>query len=190
MSDKRPTAILMDEHRVIEHVLDALERAADHLERRDFVRPGFFLDAADFISGFADGCHHRKEEGVLFGAMQDSGAPRGGGPIEMMLDEHEQGRAFTRAIRAAARSLEAGDASARGPLVANARGYVALLREHIMKEDELLFPMADDLLTPEREAQVLRGFDRVEHEDAGEGAHAKFHALAHTLEKEAASLGA
>jgi hemerythrin-like domain-containing protein len=180
----------MDEHRVIEHVLDALERATDHLARGGAVRPAFFLDAADFISGFADGCHHRKEEGVLFGAMQESGAPGRGGPIEMMLDEHEQGRAFTKAIRAAARSLEKGDDSARAPLVANARGYVALLRDHIMKEDELVFPMADDLLTPEQEAQVLRGFARVEHEDAGDGAHAKFHALAHTLAAEAASLGA
>lgn len=189
MSEKRATDILMAEHRLIEHVLDALERAAGHLEQKHTVRPAFFLDAADFIAGFADGCHHRKEEGVLFGAMQDSGAPRGGGPIEMMLDEHEQGRAFTRAIRAAARSLENGDESARGPLVTNARGYVTLLRDHIMKEDELVFPMADDLLTPERQAQVLRGFDRVEQEETGEGAHEKFHALADKLEAEAAALG-
>src|SRR5665647_2426724 len=64
----RATEALMQEHRVIERVLDALEIAASHLERERPVRPGFFLEAADFIAGFADGCHHRKEEGVLFGA--------------------------------------------------------------------------------------------------------------------------
>src|SRR5450756_440878 len=64
----KATEVLMQEHRVIERVLDALETAANHLDRGHPVRPGLFLEAADFIAGFADGCHHRKEEGVLFGA--------------------------------------------------------------------------------------------------------------------------
>jgi hemerythrin-like domain-containing protein len=186
----KATEVLMQEHRVIERVLDALEIAAGQLERSRPVRPGFFLEAADFIAGFADGCHHRKEEGVLFGAMIESGAPSEGGAIAMMLDEHEQGRAFTRAMRDGARRLEGGDADARRQVVSNARGYVALLRDHIAKEDEMLFPMADEILPPERLDDVMRGFDQVERQDAGEGAHERFHALAARLEAEARALGA
>ena len=73
----KASEILMQEHRLIERVLDALEIAAGHLERSHAVAPAFFLEAADFIAGFADGCHHRKEEGVLFGAMIESGVPSG-----------------------------------------------------------------------------------------------------------------
>ena len=62
------TEILMDEHRVIERVLDALESAANLATQGGQIRPGFFIDASDFIKGFADGCHHMKEEGVLFKA--------------------------------------------------------------------------------------------------------------------------
>ncbi|MGE5602975.1 MAG: hemerythrin domain-containing protein, partial [Nitrososphaerales archaeon] len=62
------TDILMEEHRVIERVLTSLERAAVRLDNGEAVRPGFFVDAADFVKGFADGCHHKKEEGVLFTA--------------------------------------------------------------------------------------------------------------------------
>lgn len=186
----RATEVLMQEHRVIERVLDALEAAVGHLEQSRPVRPGFFLEAADFIAGFADGCHHRKEEGVLFGAMIESGAPREGGAIDMMLDEHEQGRAFTRAMRDAARRLERGEAEARRQVVSNARGYVALLRDHIAKEDEMLFPMADELLSAQRHDDVMRGFEQVEQQDAGEGAHETFHALAARLEQEAQALGA
>lgn len=184
------TSVLMNEHRLIEHVLDALDIAADHLARSRLVRPAFFLDAADFIAGFADGCHHRKEEGVLFGAMQESGAPSGGGPIAVMLAEHEEGRALTRGLREAARALEAGDESARARVVSNARRYVSLLREHIAKEDGVLFPLADRLLSTERQARVIEGFDRVEREETGAGAHEKFHALAERLEREAKALGA
>ena len=177
----------MEEHRLIERVLDALETAASALDRRQPVRPGFFLEAADFIAGFADGCHHHKEEGVLFDAIVASGLPADEGPIPVMLMEHEQGRAFTRGMRDAARRLGAGDAGAARQVVANARGYVALLRDHIMKEDEVLFPLADELLTPDRHEEVLKGFARIEHEDAMEGAHERFLSLAAALEREAAS---
>lgn len=122
------TDILMDEHRVIERVLTSLEQAAVRLNQGEAVRPGFFIDAADFVKGFADGCHHKKEEGVLFTALVDAGLPQNVGPVGVMLDEHEQGRAFTRGMRAAAERLEAGDATARADVVQNALGYVALLR--------------------------------------------------------------
>ena len=181
--------ILMQEHRVIERVLDALELAAGHLAAGRPVRAGFFLEAADFIAGFADGTHHRKEEGVLFGAMIDSGAPREGGAIDMMLEEHEQGRAFTRAMRDAARRLEGGDADARHQVASSARGYVALLRDHIAKEDEMLFPMADELLSAEGQDALVRGFAQIELQDSGGGALERFHALAARLAAEARSIG-
>ncbi len=184
----KPSDELMQEHRIIEHVLDALETAARYLETGHPVRPEFFLEAADFISGFADGCHHKKEEGVLFGAMVDSGVPRSGGPMDIFLDEHAQGRVFTRGIRDAARRLQQGDASASAALIANARGYVALLRDHIMREDEMLFPMADEMFSAEQQSSVLREFERVEREDVGADAHEKFHALAGRLEREAAAM--
>lgn len=178
------TEVLMAEHRVIERVLDALEAAAGELERGGTVRPEFFLEASDFVAGFADGCHHRKEEGVLFGAMIAHGAPPRGGAIEMMLDEHEQGRAYNRALRDGARRLGAGDAEARRPIVAAAKGYIALLHDHIAKEDEMLFPMADELIPADVEATMLTAFARVEQEDRND-VREHFLALAARLEQEA-----
>lgn len=71
----RAIDILMNEHRVIESVLVSLEAQANRLARGESVRPGFFLDAADFAAGFADKFHHQKEEGVLFPAMAQHGPP-------------------------------------------------------------------------------------------------------------------
>jgi hemerythrin-like domain-containing protein len=184
----RATDVLMEEHRLIERVLEALETAADALDRKQPVRPGFFLEAADFMAGFADGCHHHKEEGVLFDAIVASGLPAEEGPIPVMLMEHEQGRAFTRDLREAARRLADGDAAASRQVVANARGYAALLRDHIMKEDEVLFPMADELLTAERHDQVLEGFARIARENAKEAGDRRFLSLAEALAEEAAAL--
>lgn len=179
------TVILMTEHRVIERVVHALESAANHLNIGQEVRPGFFLEAADFIQGFADGCHHKKEEGVLFKFMAESGVPAENGPIGVMLYEHEQGRSFARDMREAAQRLAGGDLTAKQAVVDNALGYATLLRQHITKEDRILFPIADRFIPLDRQIQVAEGFEQVEHEETGEGVHEKYLALAEALESEA-----
>lgn len=184
------TEILMQEHRVIEQVLNTLLSAAQEVEKGAAVRPSFFLDAADFIRGFADGCHHHKEEGVLFKMMETHGMPVEGGPVGVMLHEHELGRQFTRGMRAAAEKWEKGDESARAEVVENAAAYVALLRQHIVKEDQILFPMANRVIPVNEHAEVLSGFEHVEHEETGEGVHEKYLALADALGKEIRALSA
>ena len=179
------TDILMSEHRVIERVITSLETAAARLERGENVPPGFFLDAAGFVTGFADGCHHKKEEGVFFPTLVANGLPQRTGPIAVMLAEHEQGRVYIRGLREAALSLEAlGPAAARQAVVANAQGYARLLRAHIAKEDGVLFPMAAEVIPAAKQAAVVEEFERVEHEETGEGVHEKYLALADRLEQE------
>jgi len=183
----RAIDVLMEEHRVIERVLDSLEAGAARLARGEPVRPGFFLDVADFATHFADGCHHQKEEGVLFPVMTEHGVPARGGAIEMMLHEHDEGRAYVRQLREAARRLDAGDGAAVTPLVAAAKGYAALLRDHIAKEDEVVFPMAGEMIPDSAHDAVMAQFDRVEHTGAGTHAHADLLALARRLQTEAST---
>ena len=177
----KATDILSAEHRVIEGVLDTLETAAGRLEKGQEIRPGLFVEATDFVKGFADGCHHKKEEGVLFASMAEHGMPVGGGPIAVMLAEHEQGRQYTRALRAAAQKLEAGDRSAQAAVVQNARSYASLLRAHIAKEDGILFPLANQVIPEAEHEAVFEGFEHVEHEETGEGVHEKYLGLAGAL---------
>jgi hemerythrin-like domain-containing protein len=182
----KATEILMSEHRVIERVVAVIDQAGQRLEAGEAIRPSFFLDAAEFVKGFADGCHHMKEEQVLFQAMVENGLSTQEGPVAVMLSEHEQGRAFIRQLREAALRLQAGDQSAAGDVTRSARGYAALLQQHIQKEDLVLFPMADRLIPQAQHDDVFEGFERVEHEETGEGVHEKYLAMAEVLEKELA----
>ena len=93
------TEVLKQEHRVIENVLDALERLAKAAETSALAE---WEKAIDFARNFADKCHHLKEENLLFPALEERGIPREGGPIGMMLAEHEEGRGYVRAMAAAA----------------------------------------------------------------------------------------
>ncbi len=180
----KATQILIDEHIVIKRVLTALEIAAGRLEQGEELRPAFFINAALFIKIFADGCHHHKEEGILFIAMNAAGMPSDSGPLAVMLAEHEQGREFTAAMKAAAEAWEKGDQRARRVVAHNALGYVTLLRHHIQKEDQVLFPMAEKAIPSQQQGKVDADFVQAGLEEARSGVQDKYRAMAEVLEKE------
>jgi hemerythrin-like domain-containing protein len=156
--------ILMQEHRVIEKVLDSLETAANRLSAGHDVPMDFFLKAADFIRNFADGCHHQKEEGILFTALDANGMPKDVEPVSVFVDEHEEARRLTRGMVESAGQIQTGDMTANGRLIQQARDYTALLREHIQREDHVLFPMADHVLPGKEREQLLDDFKRADQE--------------------------
>jgi len=160
--DNRLCASLMDEHRVIEKVLDALECEAGRVEDGAPVDGAFFEHAITFVREFADGLHHQKEERVLFPSLTEAGLPQEGGPVGVMLIEHDEGRRFVATMHESLAGAVAGEAAARTQLSAAARGYVVLLRAHIQKEDTVLFPMAENVLDESAHSRVRTGFEEAE----------------------------
>ena len=157
---KHPIDELMAEHRVIESVLDAIERELSGDPSggdSSTLRADFWLQVADFVANYADRRHHGKEEGVLFPLLNEAGLPEGDGPIAVMLQEHIEGREL-------GRPNAGGGAESRQPepTYAAARAYVHLLRDHIMKEDQVLFEMARRMLSDEQVGPpCARASDRV-----------------------------
>jgi hemerythrin-like domain-containing protein len=179
------TEMLMDEHRVIERVLVALEANARRLQAGEAVPMDFFLKTADFVKGFADGCHHMKEEQVLFPALEANGMPHGSGPVAVMLADHENGRQLVRTMRQAAERVSNGGEEAAMVVAGSALEYATLLRQHIQKEDNVLFPTADQVIPVEQHPQIAERFEHIEHEETGEGIHEKYLRIAEELEKDA-----
>ncbi len=176
-SDKA-TALLSDEHRVIERVLAAVEKLT---EKPALASLDSWKKALDFIRHFADQCHHIKEEKVLFPALEEHGIPSDGGPVGMMLTEHEEGRSYVRAMAAAIVLLEAKNDAAAAVLFSSARAYIRLLREHIQKEDEILFRMADEVISADEQKKLLAAFAQHEAEEMGAEVHEKYLKIAEEL---------
>ncbi len=172
---------LKHEHRVIEKVLGAIETSTDKVAVGGAVDPGFFRRAIDFVRNFADKCHHSKEEGVLFKAMAAAGVAVEGGPIGVMLSEHDEAR---RLIREAAASLDEDDLKTAAARLAD---YAALLRQHIRKEDGILYVMAERVLPAEETRGIGDRFEKIERDEMGEGTHERYHEMAHELADEQAT---
>lgn len=172
---------LMKEHRVIEHVLGALEQAANRTRSGLPLERSRGVEFADFFINFADTCHHGKEEDLLFKKIVDVGFPREQGPIAVMLCDHKVGREHVAALRTiGAGSGPLSDAE-RADFIRHADAYVPMLRQHILKEDRVLYPMAIQAIPPQGMSDLATAFDDFERDVMGAGAHAGFHQLADSL---------
>ncbi len=178
------TEELKHEHRVIERMLAILEAAVARVDAGQELPTEFFPKVVDFVRNFADRCHHGKEEDNLFPAMEKRGFSRQAGPIGVMLLEHDQGRAFVKGMDEAGQRFASGDKAALKAALDNARGYAKLLRQHIDKEDNILYRMADQVLTSADQQELLSKFAEVEEERIGASKHKEYVRLVEVLERE------
>jgi hemerythrin-like domain-containing protein len=175
------TDILRNEHRVIDQMLQCLEKIADRCCQLKWLDHLTASQALDFFRTFADRCHHEKEEQHLFPLLEARGFSRLQGPTGVMHHEHEEGRRHLCAMAGALSRAADGDPDAVQQFVAHARAYVALLREHIRKEDNCLFPLAEQALSQEDQQALQASFAGVEDARAHGAVHEKYLQLANEL---------
>jgi hemerythrin-like domain-containing protein len=160
------TQRLKDEHQLILRMLALLEKNARLTEEGSFHEYRFYLDGVDFIRNYADRFHHAKEEDILFEALVENGMPRQNSPVAAMLMEHDEGRAYVRALEEAATKALDGETGQDEAIVANAMGYLELLREHISKEDGILYPLAERLIPEDKRDAIVEGYHEAEQKTA------------------------
>ncbi len=175
------TKILRQEHEVILRILDVTEKNAQALEAGAQVPAEVLSNTIEFLRLYADRQHHGKEEDLLFPEVEKKGMPREGGPIGMMLIEHKFGRGRIARMAEAAESYKSGNREAGAQWADAALDYVALLREHIAKENNILFVMAERMLLPADQQRLAAEFDGVDKNKMGEGEGGRLLRLADSL---------
>jgi hemerythrin-like domain-containing protein len=136
---------------VMERIADAADPNVDHLEL--IVR---------VIREFADGLHHAKEEQLLFPLMVQKGFSAESGPIAVMLHDHAEGRNFVKGMAENIAQFKQGESSALRAIYSNMQDYAELLKNHIGKENNVLFRMADNTFTTAEQESLLIDFAIVE----------------------------
>lgn len=142
------TVVLAEEHQNILKVIDIVLKECDKMERGSETDKAFFDKVILFIQKYADGYHHSKEEDILFKTMLRNLDNMHCNPIPVMLNEHDAGREYVKHM------IEALAQNNKEELIESARGYCYLLQDHIYKEDNILYPMAEQSLNEEQKKQV------------------------------------
>ena len=157
-SSVSPTAELKSEHQTILRVIAVLQRLVARAKGGGGFESSALAQCVEFFRLFADACHHAKEEDLLFPALEESGIPREGGPIGVMLYEHKLARGYTKEMGDALSAKQAGEEDAESRFCDSANQYIDLLTQHIYKEDNILFNMGDRMLSKDDQASLCRRF--------------------------------
>lgn len=163
---------LRKEHEAVLFALKILEKMSQVHKTTGSLDIKDAAGMVEFLRVFADKCHHGKEEGFLFPAYESRGVPRENGPIGAMLYEHELGRSY---IQGMDKALHQSPANAV-VFFGQAQKYIDLLKAHIEKENNVLFPLGDNFLSTEANSTLLEQFEHHEEEVIGKGKHEELHA--------------
>ncbi len=182
----KATDILRQDHELVLLVLDGAEREAREIRKTGKANSEKIAQMLGFFRTFMDKCHHSKEERDLFPRLETCGMPccdggGGGGPVAVMLYEHDLGRNEVAGIATALDEYKSSDSAAGEAICEHLNVFVRLLREHIDKENNVLFEMADQLLSPSNQEELRAAFVAIEAEAITDGLREQYHRFADEL---------
>lgn len=168
--------LLVADHDQTEKVIDALET----LWSDRAPEPATVARALRYFNEFADACHNQKEELHLFPRLQAAGMPAEGGPLAVMLAEHERSQELLTSFTTLGQRVVAGDATASAEMVTVFQEYGALLKSHYWKENDILYPMGRRFLPAQEGAAVVADIETLE-ASLGPDTRQRFAALAQEI---------
>jgi hemerythrin-like domain-containing protein len=151
----KSTKFLMQEHKLILRALDVLDSMAGSAEKNGKIDNDDIGSMLDFLRWFADAHHQVKEETLLFPALRRAAAAQNRSVQHMML-EHEQERGLIDKIETAVRMASIPD------LVVSIEKLSSILRNHIYKEDQILFEVTREAVTGGADDELLDQLGRFE----------------------------
>jgi len=172
---------LVAEHEMIERSMAVLKNCLDHIDA-SLKHPRQMLRAIDFLLEFGDKIHNRKEEEFLFPLMQTRGVPVAGGPIGVMLQEHEMERDLLVWMAGQVASLAKSQPDQRQEFCRKGYEYLRIRAEHIWKENDILYNLARKVLNQRDEADLLASFQNLNESTYGEDAAEKFNRMLNEVE--------
>jgi hemerythrin-like domain-containing protein len=135
----------------MERMIQAKSRNIEHFEK-----------AVELIRNYADGLHHAKEENFLFPLMAKRGFSVSQGPVAVMLHDHEEGRRYVKGMTEGIVNFKEGNGASLSVIFENMQGYIGLLRNHIAKENNVLFRLADNAFSDNDQQELLTEFAKIE----------------------------
>ena len=151
---------LIAEHEMIERAMAILKEQLQKVQDKEH-EPVKLSRALDFLLEFGDKIHNTKEENLLFPLMGKRGIPSQGGPLGVMLMEHEAERSLLQQMLMQVDGLRQMPADQRLSFRNDGLEYLKIRAEHIWKENDVLYPMARKIMQPGDNDMLLDEFHRI-----------------------------
>ncbi len=172
---------LVHEHELIERAMAVLKMNLEALDDGTH-DPTQITRSLDFLLEFGDKVHNKKEEDHLFPLMEKHGIPVEGGPLGVMMMEHEAERDLLARMMLAVPELADLPADKRATFKQEGMDYLRIRAEHIWKENDVLYAMGRQVLPPEQAAGLVDKFNAIDMEAYGAKAKENFLSMIEEME--------
>ena len=172
---------LVYEHELIERAMAVLERNLDKVESGNHDATQL-TRALDFLLEFGDKVHNKKEEDHLFPLMHRRGIPVEGGPLGVMLMEHEAERELLARMILAVPGLSDLPTEKRTIFRQEGLDYLKIRAEHIWKENDVLYAMGRQVVSPDEARDLLDSFNAIDATAYGSSAKENYLSMIEEME--------
>ncbi|MCL5970771.1 MAG: hemerythrin domain-containing protein [Patescibacteria group bacterium] len=179
----KATQVLIEEHNAVLTVFEILRKINEQIEKDEKINVDHLDEIVEFFQVFIDQCHHSKEEVDLFPMVESFGFEADSDLVKELLEEHQEGREIVREIKDDLNKYKNGGKEKIKGVKENAEKYIGLLTEHIKKENTILFPRVNNLLSNDDQKEMTSEFEEIEKDVIGLGRHEEFHFMIDELKK-------
>jgi hemerythrin-like domain-containing protein len=160
--------IIRDEHRSIAAILHGMEYLVQRIRaRRKKVDPRVFHAMLYYLDTFSERMHHPKEDQYLFKAMRERSA-EAGTFIADLEEDHARGEDALRRLAQCLIRYEEGGEREFPAFEREVENFVRNYRDHMRKEEDVVFPLAERLLSASDWQAIDRAFKENRDPLAGE----------------------
>ncbi|MBI2252668.1 MAG: hemerythrin domain-containing protein [Armatimonadetes bacterium] len=166
-----PLKKLVAEHTLIKRYLELISKIIEDINAASRIDKDLILKGIDFIKSYADKFHHAKEERILFKYFDENLDI-----IKTMLKDHETARGYVKDL------FEGLEKEDKIIIIENLNNYNLLLKEHIKKEDEILYLWMDRNLSAHQVGRLFAEFSDAD-KNIGEVETKKYEEFIFSLEE-------
>lgn len=154
-----PFEPLMDEHRLIEHLVYLVNEEIKLMESSKVINLERLNLMIDFFRNYAQLCHEAKEEGMLFSVLDKKGLPENlQSTMNRLRDDHLFFRTSISDISSQLVKFSAGDRKVVVNVINRLNDITSLYPKHIKTEEMVFYKPSMNYLSKSEQKELLERF--------------------------------
>lgn len=177
------TDMLQHEFESAERVLQIMEKAANCLNKGDFITQETFRSIIEINREFLDKSHQEKEDKILFPFLKSLRGSEKKDFLGRLLMDHVTARDKIRDMLMSTSSISQGK-KAKKKFTKIVYAYIKHMKKHMHMEEEILFPWINKVLTHEEQLTLMNNFKEKEKDFVQADTQGKYTAMIEELERQ------
>ena len=157
-----PTENLINEHKKINELLDIMSKIALKIKSKDVFYPNDVEEVVKYLINIIENSHHGKEDDVFYPELISSGIPKETAPLSIINYEHIISVNYLKDISSCVVNCKIGNDFSGELLADSLTNYVIAIKNHIQREEEIVFPIANEVFSIEKQNEILQRFEVIE----------------------------